>query len=322
MRAAVCRSYGPPETLVIGEYPDPEPGPDDVVVAVRAAAVNFPDVLVMANEYQRSTALPYVPGSEFAGVVVRGGEDVGLVPGDRVYGTVPVGAFAEYVCLPATRVQRIPAAVDFKTAAGFGVAYTTAYHAVAQASAPVADTWIVVLGAAGGVGLATVDLATSMGARVIAVAAGTEKTSLCSSRGAVGVIDSRTEDLKQRIREITGDGAHTIIDPVGGQQSEQALRALRRRGVFVTVGYASGEIPSIPLNLVLLKGVTITSVDVGTLPVHDPAAESRGRAALADLLASGAVQPHVQQTYPLTAAAEALRQVADRRAIGKVVIDV
>ncbi|MBA4022638.1 MAG: NADPH:quinone oxidoreductase [Gordonia sp.] len=319
MRAAICRQYGPPEVIEVGDLPDPEPAADDVVVAVRSAAVNFPDVLVLADEYQRSTPLPYVPGSEFAGVVTAAGTDSDFAPGDRVYGTVPTGAFAECVTLPTGRVQRMPDAVDFDAAAGFGVAYTTAYHSLSTAGIRRGD-WIVVLGAAGGVGLATVDLARHLGARVIAAASGHEKTAFCLDRGATAAVDYRNEDLRRRIKEITGEGAHVVVDPVGGAASESALRALRRGGTFVTVGYASGEIPAIPLNLVLLKGITITSVDIGTLTIHHPDVEEQGRVELHRLFATGALTPYVHEVYPLAATASALRHVADRKALGKVII--
>ncbi|MDV7136451.1 NADPH:quinone oxidoreductase family protein [Williamsia muralis] len=320
MRAAICRGYGPPEVIEIGDFANPVAADGDVVVAVRSAAVNFPDVLSMADEYQRSTPLPYIPGSEFAGHVVSGGADHGFADGDRVYGTIHSGAFAEYVTLPVTRLQRMPDSVDFDAAAGFGVAYTTAYHALRTASELRSGDWVVVLGAAGGVGLATVDLARHFGARVIAAASGDDKLALCLQRGAEAAIDYRTDDLRRRIKAITGEGAHVVVDPVGGPASESALRALRRGGTFVTVGYASGEIPAIPLNLVLLKGITITSVDIGTMTIHHPEVEKQGRAELHRLFAAGALTPYVHEVYPLAETAAALRHVADRKALGKVII--
>ena len=320
MRAAICRRYGPPEVIEIGDFANPVAADGDVVVAVRSAAVNFPDVLSMADEYQRSTPLPYIPGSEFAGHVVSGGADHGFADGNRVYGTIHSGAFAEYVTLPVTRLQRMPDSVDFDAAAGFGVAYTTAYHALRTASELRSGDWVVVLGAAGGVGLATVDLARHFGARVIAAASGDDKLALCLQRGAEAAIDYRTDDLRRRIKAITGEGAHVVVDPVGGPASESALRALRRGGTFVTVGYASGEIPAIPLNLVLLKGITITSVDIGTMTIHHPEVEKQGGTELHRLFAAGALTPYVHEVYPLAEIAAALRHVADRKAVGKVII--
>ncbi|CAM3206684.1 NADPH:quinone reductase-like Zn-dependent oxidoreductase [Williamsia muralis] len=320
MRAAICRRYGPPEVIEIGDFANPVAADGEVVVAVRSAAVNFPDVLSMADEYQRSTPLPYIPGSEFAGHVVSGGADHGFADGNRVYGTIHSGAFAEYVTLPVTRLQRMPDSVDFDAAAGFGVAYTTAYHALRTASEIRSGDWVVVLGAAGGVGLATVDLARHFGARVIAAASGDDKLALCLQRGAEAAIDYRTDDLRRRIKAITGEGAHVVVDPVGGPASESALRALRRGGTFVTVGYASGEIPAIPLNLVLLKGITITSVDIGTMTIHHPEVEKQGGTELHRLFAAGALTPYVHEVYPLAETAAALRHVADRKAVGKVII--
>lgn len=320
MRAAICRRYGPPEVIEIGDFANPVAADGEVVVAVRSAAVNFPDVLSMADEYQRSTPLPYIPGSEFAGHVVSGGADQGFADGNRVYGTIHSGAFAEYVTLPVTRLQRMPDSVDFDAAAGFGVAYTTAYHALRTASEIRSGDWVVVLGAAGGVGLATVDLARHFGARVIAAASGDDKLALCLQRGAEAAIDYRTDDLRRRIKAITGEGAHVVVDPVGGPASESALRALRRGGTFVTVGYASGEIPAIPLNLVLLKGITITSVDIGTMTIHHPEVEKQGGTELHRLFAAGALTPYVHEVYPLAETAAALRHVADRKAVGKVII--
>ncbi|AZG45543.1 NADPH:quinone oxidoreductase family protein [Gordonia insulae] len=320
MRAAICRQYGPPEVIEVGDFADPEPAAGELVVAVRSAAVNFPDVLTIANRYQRSTPLPFVPGSEFGGVIVESSIDSGFAAGDRVYGTVATGAFAEYVTVPAARVQRIPDGVDDDTAAGFAVAYTTAYHALCTATAIRKGEWVVVLGAGGGVGSAAIDLAHHLGGRVIAAASGDNKLTLCRRRGAEVALDYHTEDLRSRIKEITGQGAHVIIDPVGGRSSESALRSLRRGGTFVTVGYASGEIPAIPLNLVLLKGITITGVDVGTMPVHQPMAESRGRAELHRMLSDGVLAPYVDSVHPLAETTKALRRVADRQALGKIII--
>lgn len=323
MRAVVCRAYGPPEGLEITELPEPVPGPADVLVAVRAAAVNFPDVLLIANAYQVPAPLPFVPGNELAGEVLAVGDDVDDIrPGERVFGLVPVGAFAERAVLPRDRLTRIPAGVEFADAAAFGVTYRTAYHALRSVAGVGANDWVVVLGAAGGVGLAAVDLARQLGARVVAAASGAEKLALCRERGATHVVDYTTEDLRLRIRELTEGGAHVVIDPVGGTHSEQALRSTRWGGTFVTVGFASGTIPSIPLNLVLLKGITIKGVELRTFGEHLPDEEQRDRKELLDLLATGRVRPHIGARFPLAEAAAALRHVADRKALGKVVIEI
>jgi NADPH:quinone reductase len=322
MRAATCRAYGPPDSVVVEDVPEPEPGPGEVLVGVRAAAVNFPDVLLLANKYQISVPVPFTPGSELAGEVLAVGDGViGLKRGDRVFGSTMVGAFAEQISLPAGSLSAIPEGLDFKAAAAFGVAYATAYHALRSVAAVEPGEWVVVLGAAGGVGLAAVDLAQVLGGRVVAAASSPEKLRLCRERGAEQTIDYTREDLRLRIRELTDGAADVVIDPVGGAWSEQALRSVRWGGRFVTVGYASGEIPRIPLNLVLLKGVVVKGFEIRTFSEHAPEAAARDRAELDDLLVSGRVRPHVGSVYPLSDVAAALQSVADRRALGKVIID-
>jgi NADPH2:quinone reductase len=323
MRAIVCRHYGPPEDLEVADFEDPQPGPGEVVVDVHAAAVNFPDVLHIANKYQVPIPLPFIPGGELSGVVTAAGAGVtGLQPGDKVFGATGTGAFAERVALPASRLETIPDAVGFPEAAAFSVTYRTAYHALRSVARVRTGDWVVVLGAAGGVGLAAIDVARALGAQVIAAASGPAKLDLAIERGAARGVDYASEDLKGRIREITGGGAHVVIDPVGGPFAEQALRALGWGGMFVTIGFASGAIPKIPLNLVLLKGVTIRGMDLRTFAEHHPDQESRDRAELLGLLAAGRVRPNIGARFPLTATAAALRHVADRHALGKVVIDV
>jgi NADPH2:quinone reductase len=227
-----------------------------VRVRVHAAAVNFPDVLIVANQYQITVALPFVPGSEFAGTVAEvGGGVTGLAAGDRVFGTALVGAFAEEVVVAAAALTSTPAGVDDRAAAGFGVAHRTAYHVLRSTAAVRQGEEVIVLGAGGGVGLAAVQLGITLGATVTAVASSREKLEAAASAGATRLIDHRTDDLRGALRDALPDGGDVVIDPVGGDLSEPALRSLRWGGRFVTVGYASGTIPRIPLNLVLLKGV-------------------------------------------------------------------
>lgn len=323
MRALVCRHYGSPEDLEIAELPDPAPGAGEVLIEVHAAAANFADALVIANAYQVSMELPFVPGSELAGEVLAVGAGVvDLKEGDRVFGTAFTGAFAERAVLAADEVTKLPESADFPEAAAFGVAYRTAYHALRSVAEVRAGDWVVVLGAAGGVGLAAVDIARELGARVVAAASGPGKLALCRERGVAHVVDYTTEDLKTRIREVTGGGAHAVIDPVGGAAAEQALRAIRWGGTFVTLGYASGVIPKIPLNLVLLKGVIVKGMEIRTFGQHRPELERRDRAELLDLFAAGRLRPHIGARFLLADAAAALRYVADRHALGKVVIDI
>lgn len=322
MRAIVCRQYGPPEDLVLTDVPEPTPAPGQVVVRVRAAGVNFPDVLLIDGRYQLKIPVPFTPGHELAGDVVAVGDGVALAVGDRVFGPAMIGAFAEQAVLAAATATRIPAGVDYAAAAGFGITYRTAYHALRSVARVAPGDWVVVLGAAGGVGLAAVDLAVTLGARVLAAASGAEKLAVCTERGAAAVIDYDREDLKTRIREITGDGAAAVLDPVGGRYSEPALRSLARGGRFVTLGYAAGAIPAIPLNLVLLKGITVVGLDIRTFADDFPADNARDLAELAQLFADGRISPYIGARFPLADTAAALRYVADRKAIGKVIIEI
>jgi NADPH:quinone reductase len=322
MRAVICRTYGPPEDLVVDDVTDPTTGPGQLLVRVRAAAVNFPDVLLIAGTYQIKMPLPFTPGSELAGEVVAAGADAPFRPGDRVFGSTPTGAFAELALLDAHAVSAIPDGADFAAAAAFGVTYRTAYHALRSVAKVAEGDWVVVLGAAGGVGQAALDLAVAMKARVLAAASTQEKRDVCRRRGAEATVDYEREDLKSRIRELTGGGARVVIDPVGGRYAEQALRSLARGGVFVTLGYAAGAIPAIPLNLVLLKDITIRGMEIRTFAAdhHDDAA--RDMRELQKMFAEGRVRPYIGARFPLSDTAMALRHVAARKAIGKVVIDV
>lgn len=306
---------------MIADVAAPTLQPGGAVIDVRAAAVNFPDVLLVADEYQVSIPVPFTLGSEFAGVVSAVADDVGLRPGDRVFGSAFAGAFAEQIAMPAAALTRLPDDANFAEAAAFGVAHTTAYHALRTVAAVQPGDWVVVLGAAGGVGLATVELATVLGARVLAAASSPDKLDLCRDRGAVATVDYAAEDLKTRIKELTDGGADVVIDPVGGPYSELALRATRWGGRFVVLGFASGEIPRIPLNLVLLKGVVVKGFEFRTFAEHVPDAARRDREELAQLFATGQVRPHVSAVYPLEQTAQALRAMADRQALGKIVID-
>lgn len=323
MRAARCESYGGIDAVTVEDVPEPPVGPGEVRVAVHAAAINFPDLLVLEDRYQVSIPVPFIPGSELAGMVVEVAEDVvGLVPGDRVFGATFVGAFAEQVAVAAASLTRIPDGVDFAAAAAFGVAHATAYHSLRSVARLEPGEWVVVLGAAGGVGLAAVELAHHLGARVLAAAAGTARLAVCEDCGADALVDYSSEDLKERIKEITDGGADIVIDPVGGPFAEAALRAMRWRGRFVTVGFASGEIPRLPLNLVLLKGVTVQGFEMRGFMVNEPELQRRDRAELMQLFASRQISPHVSAVFPLASVRDALRAVAERRTTGKVVLEI
>jgi NADPH2:quinone reductase len=322
VRAASCRAYGPPESLIVDDVPSPALRDGAVLVDIQAASVNFPDVLMVANEYQVSLPTPFIPGSEFAGVVAAVADDVSSVHvGDRVFGSAFMGAFAEQAILPAAMLTRVPDSVSFPEAASFGVVYTTAYHALRSVADVQPGEWVAVLGAAGGVGLAAVDLARHLGARVVAAASSDEKTALCRARGADAVINYDAEDLKVRLKEVTDGGADVVIDPVGGAYSEPALRATRWGSRFVVVGFASGEIPRIPLNLILLKGVIVKGFELRTFAQFAAELAARDRDELLELFGAGRIHPYVSEVFPLEQVGEALRTVAERRALGKVVVD-
>lgn len=322
MRAAVCHAHGGPEVVTVEDIASPALGPGQVRVRVGAAAVNFPDVLLVAGSYQIPVPPPFVPGSELAGVVVEVGEGVDeLAVGDRVTGTALVGAFAEEVVLDAAAVRAIPEGIDVRTAAAFGVAHRTAHHVLRSVARLQPGEELVVLGAGGGVGLAAVQLGRELGASVTAVASSPEKLEVAASYGAAHLVDHRSVDVRAALKECLPEGADVVVDPVGGDLAEPALRSLRWGGRFVTVGYASGVIPRIPLNLVLLKGVHILGFQFLDFAQHAPGELRRNEDELIGWLEAGRVTPHVGAAFSLDEVATALQLVADGRAIGKVVID-
>jgi len=319
MRAAVCPVYGPPDVVRIEDQPSAAVAAGQVRVKVGAAAVNFPDVLLIANEYQISVPPPFVPGSEFAGVIVETGDGAGgFAVGDRITGTELYGAFAEEVVVPTAGLSRIPGGVDDRTAAAFGVAYRTAYHTLRSMARVQEGDEVIVLGAGGGVGLAAVQLGVQLGASVTAVASSAEKLDVAAGYGAKHVVNHTTGDLRRALKEAVPGGADAVVDPVGGDLSEPALRSLSRGGRFVTVGFASGLIPRIPLNLALVKGVQVLGFQFQDVR---PDEFARNDGELRQQLVSGRVRPHVGAVYPLSETVAALRHVADGRAIGKVLID-
>jgi NADPH2:quinone reductase len=322
MRAARCAAYGGPDVVSVDDVDEPQLCPGEVLVDVAAAAVNFPDALIVADAYQVSAALPFTPGSEFSGTVADTAPDVrDFAPGDRVLGATFVGAFAERVAVPANSLQHVPPGADLRLAAVVGVGHFTAYHALHTVGHVEPGQWVVVLGAAGGVGLATVQLAARCGARVAAVASTTAKLDRCRDAGASSAVLSTADPLKDRLREETGGGADVVVDMVGGPAAEQAIRASRRGGRFVCVGFASGEIPRIPLNLVLLKDVSIHGFEARSFIEFEPEATRRSRQEILRLLAAGEIRPHVCAVYPLAEAGRAMQCLLERRAVGKVLVD-
>ncbi|MDX6287148.1 MAG: NADPH:quinone reductase [Frankiales bacterium] len=323
MRAALCRDYGPPDVVALEDVPAPELGAGQARVEVHAAAVNFPDVLVVANKYQVSVPPPFIPGSEYAGIITDVAPDVmNVAVGDRVFGAVLIGAFAEQVVVNAGSLTQIPDGVNVRDAAAFGVAHRTAYHALRSIARTGSGDQVIVLGAGGGVGLAAVQLAVALGASVTAVASTDEKLAVANANGATRLVNHKTADLRAALKVALPDGADVVLDPVGGTLSEPALRSLHYGGRFVTIGYAAGEIPRIPLNLVLLKGVTIAGFEMLSFMTHQTEELLRNEVELMELLGSGRVRPHIGATFPLDEAADALRYVAEGRAIGKVVLAV
>src|SRR5262252_7644144 len=324
MKAVLCKAYGPPETLVFEEVAEPVPGPGEVVVAVKAASVNFPDILIIENKYQLKPPLPFSPGSELAGVVAAVGDGVSTFsPGDRVMAITGYGAFAEAVKTEAPRLLAMPAGMDFATAAAFGLTYATSEHALVDRGALKSGETLLVLGAAGGVGLAAIDIGKILGARVIACASTDDKLAVCREHGADETINYATEDLRERIRTLTGGaGADVVYDPVGGSYTELALRSIAWRGRLLVVGFAAGEIPRIPLNLTLLKGCAIVGVFWGDFTRREPQhfAEAMGR--LGRWYAEGRLKPHISATFPLDRAADALALMAAREVTGKIVLRV
>jgi NADPH2:quinone reductase len=324
MKALLCKQHGEPETLVVEELPPPAIQDDEVLVRVHAAGVNFPDTLIIRNLYQFKPPLPFVPGGELAGVVESVGADVKDVkPGDRVAAVIGWGAFAEYVVVPAAKLIRLPPNLDFETAASMGMTYGTSYHALVDRGALNAGETLLVLGAAGGVGLAAVEIGKALGARVIAAASSAEKLAICREHGADELINYSQEDLKERLKGLTdGKGVDVVYDPVGGPYSEVALRNTAWRGRFLVVGFAHGEIPKLPANLPLLKGCSIVGVFWGEHARREPELNARNFETLLAWQREGKIRPHIAQRFPLERGGEAIRALMSRTVVGKVVINV
>ncbi|HSU63865.1 MAG TPA: NADPH:quinone oxidoreductase family protein [Burkholderiales bacterium] len=324
MKAVLCKQYGPPETLVVEELPSPRAGPGEAVVSVKAASVNFPDVLIIQNKYQFKPPLPFSPGSELAGVVKEVGAGVSSVrPGDKVMAFTTYGAFAEEVKTDAARLLPIPEGMDYESAAAFVLTYGTSDHALRDRGSLQAGETLLVLGAAGGVGLAAIEIGKALGARVIACASSDEKLAVCREHGADATINYAAEDLRERIKSLTGgQGVEVIYDPVGGAYTEPAFRSIAWRGRLLVVGFAAGEIPKLPLNLALLKGAAVVGVFWGDFARREPKAFAGSIAQLGWWFREGKLRPHVSKIFPLEKAADALRLMAARQVKGKVVLAV
>lgn len=331
MKALLCTQFGPPETLVLSDTPSPALRPGQALVAIKACGVNFPDALMLQNKYQRKPPLPFAPGGEIAGVIERlDGAASGFAIGDRVCAWASYGGFAEQIALDTATLVKIPNGVTFPQAASFIIAHGSAYHALKDRGRLRARQTLVVLGAAGGVGLAAVELGRLMGARVIAACSTPEKLIAAREAGADdGFVYPRTplsEDARKQItleiRRLTGGGADVLFDPIGDEYAEPAVRAMAWGGRYLVVGFAAGQIPAIRLNLALLKGCDIVGVHWGGSFDHEPEQAMRNLRELAEWIGKGRLSPHVSATFPLEEGAKAIRLLLDRKATGKVVVTV
>jgi NADPH:quinone reductase len=322
MKAVLCTRLGGPDDLELREVPDPVAGPGEVVVKVAAAALNFFDTLIIAGKYQTKPELPFSPAAEFAGTVEALGPDVSVVaPGDRVAGYMSYGAARERVAVPAENLIKLPPDLDLERAAGIIVTYGTSYYALKDRAGLKAGETLVVLGASGGVGLAAVELGKIMGARVIACASSDDKLAFARRHGADAVVNYATENLRDGLRRLGGErGIDVVYDPVGGAHAEAALRSLGWEGRFLVVGFAAGEIPKLPLNLVLLKSCDVRGIFWGSWIAREPAAHRANTAELFAWCAADKLSAHVHAVYPLEQAAMALRALADRQVMGKVIL--
>ena len=319
MRAVLSEVTGGPSSLVVREVPEPEVSEGTVLVDVYAAAVNFPDLLLIEDKYQLKPPRPFTPGGEVSGVVRAVGEGVtAFKPGDRVMAAVVIGGFAERVVVPVERCFLIPELMPFDAAASLLYTYGTTYHALVDRAALRAGERLLVLGAAGGVGVSAIQLGKALGAEVIAAARGEEKLAFCRAQGASATIDYTKEDVKTRLKQL--GGVDVVYDAVGGDLSEVALRALRPFGRFLVIGFASGTIPRFPLNLVLLKECSVVGVQWGAWVMREAAGQAREMAAIIKLWEQGAIVPQIHDRFPLDRVGEALTAMAERRVQGKVVV--
>lgn len=322
MKALLCKAHGLPDTLVVEDVPLPQPGAGEVRVKVEAAGVNFPDALIIQDKYQFKPALPFSPGGELAGVVTAVGPGVTRAAvGDRVAAMIAWGAFAEEALVPQERLVALPAGMPSEIGGAFLMTYGTCWHALKDRAQLRAGETLLVLGAAGGIGLAAIELGKALGARVIAAASSPQKLRACVEQGADETIDYEREDLRERLKALTGGrGVDVVCDPVGGRFSEPALRSLAWRGRFLVVGFAGGEIARIPLNLPLLKGCSIAGVFWGDFVKREPAAAEADTRALFDLFRSGAIRPRITVQCDLPGTGAVLEQLLRRQLVGKAVV--
>jgi NADPH2:quinone reductase len=344
MKAIICSRFGPPDQLILTDVPGPKAKAGEVVIRVEACGVNFPDTLIIEGKYQFKPPFPFSPGGEVAGTIIEVGAGVGhLNVGDRVFSMTGHGGFAEEVVASAATTLPMPPGMDYETAASTMYTYGTSYHALKDraglqpdrgdryrpgaprfpAGTGAGPETLLVLGAAGGVGLAAVQLGVLMGARVIAAASTDEKLAVCRAMGAAETINYTTENLRERLKDLTGGrGVDVVYDPVGDRYAEPAIRSLAWKGRYLVVGFAAGEIPSIPLNLALLKGASIVGVFWGAFAQREPETSNQNFKQILTWIASGQLKQHIHKLYSLAEAPDALRDLMERRVIGKAVIRV
>ena len=322
MRALVCRDYGPIENLAIEDRDDPVPGDGELVFDVKAAGLNFADVLVIAGQYQVRPPLPFVPGNEASGVVTAVGRNVTrFKPGDRVIGALRGGAFAEKTVVDEHMAIPLPERMSFEEGAAYSVAYGTSYHALKQGAVLKSGETVLVLGAAGGVGYAAVELAKAMGAKVIAAASSDEKLQFAREAGADELVNYANGPFKDPVKALTdGKGVDVVYDPVGGDLAEQALRATGWHGRYLVIGFASGEIPRVPLNLALLKEASIVGVWYGPWAERHNDELWENVVELNAMVDAGAIRPRYSEAFPLEDFVDAFRVITERRVLGKIVL--
>jgi NADPH:quinone reductase len=322
MRAVLCKEWGGPEKLVVEDVPAPEMRPGAVRVEIHAAGINFADLLLVSGQYQEKPPLPFTPGSEAAGVVTEVGAGVASVKaGDRVMVISGGGAYAEQVVVDSPRVYPIPAGMDFSAAAGFPVAYGTSHGAFAWRARLQPGEWLLVHGAAGGVGLTAVEIGKAMGARVIACAGGEEKLAVAQEHGADHAIDYSREDIRERVKAITGGrGADVVYDPVGGDVFDASLRSIAWEGRIIIIGFASGRIPQVPANIALVKNIDVIGFYWGSYQKHKPQLIRDSYAQLFRWFEEGKLKPHVSHQLDLKGVAQAMALLGRRQSTGKVVL--
>ena len=323
MRALSCRAWGPVEDLVIEEWDDPVPDDDEVIIDVKAAGINFPDILIIAGKYQDKIPPPFIPGNEASGIVSAVGSKVSRFKiGDKVIVAPRGGAFAEKCKVHQNAAMPMPDELNFEQAAGYAVTWGTSYHALKQCAELQPGETLLVLGAAGGVGITAVQIGKAMGARVIAAASSDEKLEFARAAGADDVVNYSDQALKETVKELTSGGVDVVYDPDGGEQSQQALRALAWHGRHLIVGFASGDIPQLPANIALLKEASIIGVWWGTWAAKNPGLQIQNMSELAALVSSGVLKPDITETFPLDEFEKAFQTISERRALGKVILQV